>query len=346
MNYVPSGTYIPIPPFASDVYGAQLVRQAIPTSPLNNAAVTLGEFIQPGGIPKAYTKQILSSPGLIKPIIPFGSKKGYKKYLADLKLGAKRSGDFALNYQFGYAPIASDVVGAVGAINMGAKYIEQLKRDSGKTVRRQRHAATVATYNDPVHMAGSVSLTSLGHNISADRASLYRSSADAVGSVSMTESTSQKIWFSGGFRFHFETPMSYDKGLESVLKQVDKLSGLGLTAERLYQLTPFTWLVDWNCSLGDVISNAQRFSEDGLIMLYGYVMRTSVTIRTYTLSGIKFRQFDPGPITTTYRSVRKERFRGDPFGFGSNPQTYNSRQWGLLSAVGMTQGTGTTIRGR
>jgi hypothetical protein len=336
MNYIPSETQIPVPSWNPDTVGAQLIRRAIPTNPLNNVATTLGELIQPGGLPRAYTKEILNS------TFKLGDKT--RNIATQVKTGVREAAGGALNVQFGYLPLVSDLQGAAGAIKYGAEYIRQLERDSGKLIRRQRSAQPIATYASAQKASG-VSLAALGYSANADRASLYRSQAESVGNVSVEETTSQQMWFSGGFEYVFKNAESTDNAIEYLLSRVDKLAGVSLTPDRLYQLTPFSWLVDWNSTLGDVIANAQRFSEDGLIMRYGYVMRKTVTIRTYTLSGIRFKQFDPGNITTTYRTVRKERERGNPFGMGSTAG-YNARQWGLLSEVGMTQGTGTTLRRR
>lgn len=333
--YLPSAgqQYIPIPAWTPDTVGASLVRRAIPTQPLNNAIVSLGELALPGGIPSAYTKFILKS--VLK-------SSRYTKLSNQLKTGFRAAGDVALTAQFGYVPIVSDIVGAVGAVEYGANFIKQLERDSGRLVHRTRYNDPISSYTGST-FAGTSELMGLGY-AAFDRASLYSSSADATGNVNKTEFTSQQMWFSGGFEYIFKNAMSSDNAIDSILNRVEKLAGIRLTPDRIYQLTPFSWLVDWNSTLGDVINNAQRFSEDGLIMRYGYVMRTSITVRSYVLTGIRFKQFNPGPISWSYRTTRKERVRGNPFGFGGNPSGYNSRQWGILSALGMTGGVGTTIR--
>lgn len=329
------GDYLPVPAFDHGAAGSQLIKKAIPTTPMGTAAVSLGEFLLPGGIPKAYTKAALEAQ----------LKKSAKSKKSQILSGAHAAGDAYLNYVFGYAPIVSDIANAVRTVREGNKFIEQLRRDSGRLVRRQRSLPSISTQSGPTAIASGTGLMSLLYNSSADRASLYPDSASSRGTLTMEESSYQEIYFHGGFQFYFETPKSYDESVANIMAAADKLTGAPLTAERIYQLTPWSWFVDWNSSMGDVISNAQRFTEDGLVMRYGYVMRKTVTNRIYTLTGVKFKNSNPGPISVTKQIIRKERFRGNPFGFGATT-SYTSRQWAVLASLGMTGGTGTTVRGR
>lgn len=330
------GTYTPVPSFDHVSAGSQLIAKAIPTSPVGNAAVSLGELILPGGIPKAYTRELLEAE--LKVMKDLSRRSQVKSALS-------KAGDFHLNAAFGYAPIVSDIVNTVNVIKQGQRIIGQLERDSGRLVRRSRSLPSRIDQSGPITI-GSPGLMRIGYSVNADTASLYRNQSESVGVLTSESSIHQDIWFKGGFQYVFEKPKSFDQGLEHIFQSIDKLTGVALTPERIYQLTPWSWFVDWNSSLGNVISNAQRFSEDGLIMRYGYVMRKTVTNQIYTLKGIRFKTLNPGPISVTRQIIRKERFRGDPFGFSINPSAYNSRQWGILSALAMTGGTGFTLRGR
>lgn len=329
------GSYTPVPAFDLADASSRLVNKAIPTNPLNSAAVSLGELILPGGIPKAYTRELLEAE----------FKAATRSRGSQIKSGINSAGDFYLNAAFGYAPIVSDFVSTVNTIREGSRRIGQLERDSGRLVRRRRSLPSIVTQSGPTNV-GTPGLMRIGYNVNADTASLYPSQALSTGVLTSESTTHQDIWFSGGFEYKFDKGENFSSQMSHIFDSIDKLTGISVTPERIYQLTPWTWLVDWNASLGTVISNAQRFSEDGLVMRYGYVMRKTVTNNIFTLKGIRFKSLDPGPISVTRQIVRKERFRGDPFGFSTNPSAYTSRQWAVLTSLGMTQGTGFTLRGR
>lgn len=122
---------------------------------------------------------------------------------------------------------------------------------------------------------------------------------------------------------------------------VNHLLGTRLDAETLWNLAPWSWLSDWKANIGDNIANASKLSEDGLVLRYGYLMSETISDHTLSLHGpIPDGVGSCGPISLTFSTVRKQRVRATPYGFGLDPNGFNVRQWSILGALGITKAPG------
>jgi hypothetical protein len=116
-----------------------------------------------------------------------------------------------------------------------------------------------------------------------------------------------------------------------------KLFGTRVTPELFWELTPWSWAVDWVTNLGDVIHNVSAFSRDGLVMPYGYMMATITIKDTYTLSGFQFNTGPPQTMFQSFTSTSKQRIRATPFGFGLDLGGFTNRQWAIIGALGLSR---------
>jgi hypothetical protein len=150
-------------------------------------------------------------------------------------------------------------------------------------------------------------------------------------------SARQERWFSGAYTYYLPPYGSFDR----YRSLANKLFGSDLTPEVLWNLSPWSWLADWNLQISSSIAAAQRFQNDNLVLRYGYLMvRDRVTVSSnYSIKGISPQDT---PFTRAgYTHVhydRKRRVKSTPFGFGMNPTTdFNPFQWSILAALGMTK---------
>jgi hypothetical protein len=122
-----------------------------------------------------------------------------------------------------------------------------------------------------------------------------------------------------------------------------KLVGFRLSPEVLWELQPWSWLVDWVFNVGQILENIESFQTDGLVMRYGYLMCTDVvsTETTAIFSNGVFNRL--GPITKRATVTRKLRVRATPYGFGLDPATWSPERWAILAALGLTK-TPTSLR--
>jgi len=243
-----------------------------------------------------------------------------------------------LNYVFGLVPTLSDIRSIAIAIVNQKKILDQFQRDNDKVVRRR--------YGFPLKSSlenwdSTVSTTRLYHTPfgTGDLNGIqdYIWSTDAR--VSRTLSRTDRIWFSGAFRYHLASTDSQWGRIERTSQLMAKLLGARLDAEALWAAMPWSWLVDWFSDTGDIISNATHQILDGQLLQYGYVMCHSIQHSTFTTKGlVTTRGQAIGDLTTAFVSQRKQRIKATPYGFGLNPDSFSPQQWAILGALGMTKG--------
>jgi hypothetical protein len=113
--------------------------------------------------------------------------------------------------------------------------------------------------------------------------------------------------------------------------------GFNITPEILWELTPWSWLADWETNMGTVLHNLSAFAQDGLVMRWGYAMEEKISSVTYDLSGGRFFNGESTDCTQTFETIRRQRWNATPYGFGLNPDGFTARQWSILAALGISR---------
>lgn len=245
---------------------------------------------------------------------------------------AKGGGSEYLNAQFGWLPLVSDVRDAVDAFKSTAKILNQMKRDSGRNVRRryefpiERTSEILIDRNDSTAFTAAVGTAPLG-------SSFYTSNA---GQQFHLRETTRSVWFSGAFTYHMPSSDTQIGKLVSAYQMADHLYGVGLTPELLWNLTPWSWATDWFANTGDILANVSDMALYGQILRYGYVMEKTTILDHRIVTGRLINK----PVTP-YRSIVKttikRRIRANPFGFGVSFNSLNGYQLGILAALGMSK---------
>jgi hypothetical protein len=118
-----------------------------------------------------------------------------------------------------------------------------------------------------------------------------------------------------------------------------KLYGVELTPATVWNLAPWSWAVDWEGNVGDVLHNVSRFAQDGLVMRYGYIMQSKIATTTYSLAYEgRFKSAPQQDLQLTIISQSKVRRRATPFGFGFDMTALSGRQSAILGALGISRG--------
>lgn len=115
------------------------------------------------------------------------------------------------------------------------------------------------------------------------------------------------------------------------------LYGLDLDPSLVYELTPWSWLVDWFSSAGDSIANMCEDPADNLVADYAYVMgskvvRDDIRVTGKTVNGQSYY------TTQTYLTEVKMRTAATPYGFYAITPDLSDRQVSILAALGITKG--------
>jgi hypothetical protein len=308
---IPSG--IPTNPFSGfqdssnaelDTWGAKAIANCKPDNQVTSATTALAELYH-DGLP-----HLLGS-ALWK----------------DRTLSAKNAGEDYLNYEFGFKPLANDIASFAFGVVEFDRLMRQYERDAGKVVRRRYNFPPIesTTYSKVLDPAG---VSCIPWNTVCDV-------SNARGVTYLSSRTTTKRWFSGAFTYYLPKRGGFDPYVD----RARHLLGIDLTPEVLWDLTPWSWAVDWFTNAGDVISNFQSFAIDGLVMHYGYIMEHKVTRNTYYYDGPLTSCFGSAaaPAVITFVTETKVRRRANPYGFGLTWSGLSARQKSILSALGLTR---------
>lgn len=295
----------------ANVVGSRFIRDSIPTRPSSQLAISLGEIFTEGKLPSLIGGTLMSD-----------------------KLNAfRKAGSEYLNVTFGWLPFISDLTEILEAVVNSERIISQFVRDSGRIVRRKRRYPPEVEYF-PVFVRSN---NQLDFPVAGLRDAVSTDSTKRYGTLTSRQWTRTKYSFSAAYTYYLDTGGEFFSDLKRFEQLANKLLGTRLTPEVLWELVPFSWLIDWMSSTGIYISNYSSFNGDELVLKYGYVMRQKENWRQTVLTGISFDSGNPGIITETLSSIRKSRVKSTPYGFGLNTEAFSARQWAILAALGLTK---------
>lgn len=301
------------PPWSSELEskGATAISRCAPTNPHADLLVALAELKNDG----------------IESLVPKSTVKSLTR--GNITRGVAED---HLGIQFGLIPLVSDLKKVGRALRDKTRIIQQYAADSDKSVRRTyrfpdevTHTSRLANYQvGPYTQGGPILLQSNG-------------------TVTYTEDITESVWFSGSFKYHRAVGDSTLSRLVQDYQDLNHLLGLGVGPSTVWNLMPWSWAVDWFSNTGDIMKNLQMFMNDGLILEYGFVMKTRDRLNKWRRTGATLYLPNnytirwPGePWTCYYKSVKKERRPANPFGFGITYDGLNFRQMSILAALGIT----------
>lgn len=301
------------PAINTGLFGPKLIHLAAPTTPVSG----LGEFV-----------------GQLNRLPTWLASADYLKHQINKfrLLGA----DY-LNVSFGWLPFISDLQAAVSTAIHANKIALQVFRDNERLVRRRRTLMPITTTIDEQEVAGLPASYRL-HFINDD--SFFDNGGSAfVGRLSVKEVRTETYSFAGAFKYFLQGDGSVlSEGLEN-LNAFQRILELRPDPYVLYELMPYSWLIDWKSSVGDVVANWTAFFEDALVMPYAYLTRKIEEVRTVTASDLNFYSVSgTTSARTVFKTTQHERVRATPYGFGLDPTTFSLQQWAILGALGLTKG--------
>lgn len=318
--------------------GAKAVRAARPNKPALDIPVLIGELRREG------------IPTLI------GSIAGRSKTVRDVFASG---GKEYLNVQFGWAPLVRDLVALLQLIPESRRRIEQYERDIDKLVRRRYHFPDQVEVTQGLTYGPTHAIYRPQANTPWGSMPLDNWRFDPYGQVpSQVNRIQSETWFSGGFRFYHRSVPEALTELSLLEEKANLLLGTRLDPEVLYNLSPWTWLLDWFVNFGDAIGNASALLSDDLVMQYGYLMKHTLQESTVSWPNLPYTRVSTGPLSgvwsqpenthslgnpaqgtysTTISKETKQRGKASPFGFGLTPSDFTSDQWAILAALGISR---------
>lgn len=245
----------------------------------------------------------------------------------------KEMNNFYLALQFGWLPLLRDVRNLVSLQREAQKRLRQLLRDNGRPIRRNIVLLDDTTRQKFTPYTGEYGLLNRGF-----KTMLWRS--DGL-SGQTSEFIQTRTWASARYRYWLP-PGPRDIAWKR--KMMHRLYGLRVTPSVVYNMIPWSWLVDWFTNAGDMISNLDVGVADRLAADYFYIMSShEISRERYGWGALNG---DLGPYNkvvfstvTKASEIRKTRFRGNPFGLPANTalSSLTPHQLSILGALGLSR---------
>jgi hypothetical protein len=234
-----------------------------------------------------------------------------------------------LNAEFGWKPLLKDIQDIHKNTKRLHDYLYQLRRDNGKGVRRRGHIPVTSNVTYSNSYSG-------GEYMYPLPPSAFQVTFSGKADVQVRETA--EAWFSAKFRYYIHKPDSW----RWQAKAIAALYGVNPTPALIWELTPWSWLVDWHTNVGHILSNMTNGAVDELVADYAYVMKHTGW-RYYINAERKLKNpSGSGPHVT--RSAQAVRFReskvrrtASPFGFGIDSASYSDKQKLILGALGLSR---------
>lgn len=244
----------------------------------------------------------------------------YREGLPQVPGSAGNLGGEYLNVMFGYLPLYGDITSLRTTVQNAEKLLRQYERDSGRWIRR--------SYEYPEDRTSSVAINTSAVSTVPD------GGLAGTGTLVTRTTTSTKTWFEGVFTYYLPR-----KGWRRTVAELDYLYGIKPGVDTAWQLTGFSRLADYFANIGDVMSNLNSFSSDGLVMPYGYVMREQHKTVEETWTGNMYvdGSIVPRTVTSAVSYVTHQRRLANPFGFGLTDGALSGRQQSILVALGISR---------
>jgi hypothetical protein len=267
-------------------------------------------------------------------------KKEFKTY----KDAAKYLGEQSLNVQFGWAPIIRDI-GKGLELLLG---VDQALFPTDDTRRRRDSKILSTGYQTVANMEWGLTPhlsdrysgfpTKTGPLVNRVEGPGFVTRAPL--STDLTIQATADIRLSARFRTGLK-PTSANNGY---VDQALTLLGLKLTPEVVWELTPWSWMIDWFSNIGTIVSNVSTLGFTNAILNYAY----STLRYRYTTSYVVRRPVPSDTFTEGVKRVTgnvlfqeeydmKVRMAASPFGFSVATPDLSIGQWGILASLGLAR---------
>lgn len=314
-------------------YGKRAINYLAPGYPEVSLFAGIGELL--AAFPKLLGHTVLNAVG------------GRRFSFTGVASAVPPAGEEFLNFVFGTNPTFKDLQKVVESMRTATDALIFLSENSGAGVRRNM------TFNIPSRVAvfdtseldyqGDISaLTDTSRWILPSTPTYDAAVGYATGTFtsSLSQLESRQVRFSGSFtRF-----LPVDRGLygssQRFLAAFDAILGVKPNFQRVWQLIPFSWLVDWFLDIQSTLTLLDRTFDDSLLINYGYVTgslkRTS--IQETTVVPVPGRVHSFRTARTVVTAEIKQRIRANPYGFIVPDSTeITPLRLAILAAIGITR---------
>lgn len=268
--------------------------------------------------------------------------KNFRKMMTDSQSVGKTLGSDYLNITFGWTPLINE---AANIIKIGmtldrAVYYETFRRkrrwDGPVTSNRQTVVQGISSLAP--HQAGTFPRDIAGVPGNNGYGAV---SYNVDERILVSEDYHWSSRYSGLAKPTLKANSHNDRAMEIV-----KRLGLVDDPRFLWDLMPYSWLVDWFTTMGASISNARTYSpKSGKYSVdYAYMTTKRLRAREWSIIGYNVPPSSRIKSHRLYNSRTSSyntslwRSRATPFGFGTQLGSLNGSQYAILVALGLARG--------
>lgn len=256
--------------------------------------------------------------------------------------------EWHLAIEFGWKPLLSDIRNFVRTFNGRKKRFDQLLRDEGRGVHRRVNLSGA----DSTGRAGNVTIDSqttttaaTSYNSGMAPTLITQCHPSGPGATTTTTNRSTKYSWAEGKSRYWLPPGPRDAQWRKRIMR--KIMGAYVSPSTVYNLIPWTWLVDYFTGLGDFMNAVSPGVEDRIIFDYAYVMTTTIKSSSKACSQLYYNSTvtNDGPKSTIGRAdayseaswTYKVRSCASLFGWGFSNESLTDHQMGILGALGLSR---------
>lgn len=259
------------------------------------------------------------------PKMLLGTARSFRDLFGETPARPSVAGDAWLNAQFGWLPFIKDVRDFTNLTTSLNKRLKQLRRDNGKWVRR---GGPVFNQNETTTL------------VDTDEWGVYPKPAyyyldgrfNDHGRRLLLSTESQEVWFTARFRYHLPPVGTW----RWKAKQIAMLYGCVPSPALLWELIPFSWLIDWCSNTGDCLEMISSILTEDLCAKYAYIMGTTRKQLDFYGKGC-YKEGNTVEAHWEAYYERKFRVPASRFGFGLTESNFTARQWSILGALGLSR---------
>lgn len=332
LSLFPSG--LPSVSYTSSIAG-QRMRQSTPTAPEIDLALVLAE--------------LRDFPGLVRNVLSLprawtSAREGAGQYLGAV---------------FGFMPTGSDVMTLAEIAARSHEKVAAFERHANRQLRRSRvdtlyedtriHELDYPTVNSQgdYTMSGGWRFQAKGIHAFAGNVSNVRYAPHLTLAVEL----SRVVRTFCTFEYFIPNPLGLNTRMKEYKKKFEKLLGSGLTPGLLYDLTPFSWLIDYFLDVGGLLRYQNEVANNGVTASRAGHTLVERVDATLFLSGYNFY---PGTSSTvsrkttaygssTYSRETVRRRKGNPYSM-SPSWDLTTQQWAIVGALGLARSPGVPIQ--
>lgn len=315
-------------------YGTDLINATSPVQSMVDLLVTIAETVHEG---------------LPKPLASVITRKGVKNRSAVIQ----KIGSEYLGYIFGVRPLLSDIRGTIDALNQANRIVGQWITDNQRQVRRRRRLKTIhSPSNTSYTLEGGSSIGYTGL-VPAAAPSGFSYYGWALGNSNWRytrnklQNITTKITFSSAFEYDLSLLLPDDKvGLldkgnasDDELKSylLEYLLGIHTSQigpELVWNLMPWSWMIDWFTNVGTVLDNLRARTSVGMQIDWAYVKAVQERWCRYT-EVVENRTTGAFVASQDWelKQLYVRRLKASPFGFKVSFDGFTSNQIGTLAAL-------------